>query len=631
MVDLLFKDSPRVGSPVDLIFGLTEAPTIPQVFATLAGAFSPLTFAARTGSKEKATLTGVFAPLTLTSLAKYDSNTARPTVGQVAQYWQIATHGEVGVQNSMQLAVSSPLGRQGRWQRANAVLSATSALHKASLRVSTQRSNVYQQALRVPPSERTVRFDNTDRSSRQSLSTQFQSGLRRQSDLLTIPLQGAIHDRRTQIAARWQTAIPLEVGVTGKAGVGQRRNVGWTSRFQEAMQPIPGAYMPPVTPPVDQRCYIPDPNLLFANPWVADGNLLFYCVRSVVVPPTPGETVVVPIRRVYMVFNNATLRRIDGNIFIPTFDMTLGIDADSWTWGISASLPAEQLANIEPSSAGDPVDIEITVNGVAYRALVESISRERQFGQATIRIGCRGRSALLDAPYSPVQTFGHSIDRTAQQLMNDVLTTNNVSLGWAVNWSPVDWLVPANVFGHQGTYMSALNQIAAAAGAYVQPHATDKAVNVLLKYPEAPWNWATAITPDYQLPAAVTTRESITWQEKARYNRVYVSGSGAGVLGQVSRAGTLGNVVAPMVTDALITQAAAARQRGIPVLSNTGRMADIRLSLPVLAETGIIMPGKFVDFVDGAVTRRGIVRGVQVSVGMPEIFQTIAVETHINA
>lgn len=331
-----------------------------------------------------------------------------------------------------------------------------------------------------------------------------------------------------------------------------------------------------------------------------------------------------------MVFNNATLRRVDGNIFIPTFDMSLGIDADSWTWAISASLPAGELANIEPSSDGDPVEVEVTVNGVAYRALVESISRERQFGKSSIRIGCRGRSALLDAPYTPVKSFGNqSGPRTAQQLMNDVLTVNGVSNGWSVNYKPVDWLVPTNVFSHQGTYMSALNQIAAAAGAYIQPHATDKTVNVLLRYPEAPWNWATAVTPDYQLPAGVTTRESITWQEKARYNRVFVSGTGAGVLGQVSRAGTAGDVLAPMVTDSLITTAAAARQRGIAALASTGRMAEVKLSLPVLAETGIIMPGKFVDFVDGSVTRRGIVRNVQVSIGLPEIFQTIDVETHI--
>ena len=39
----------------------------------------------------------------------------------------------------------------------------------------------------------------------------------------------------------------------------------------------------------------------------------------------------------------------------------------------------------------------------------------------------------------------------------------------------------------------------------------------------------------------------------------------------MTRAGTAGDVLAPMVVDALITQAAAARQRGIAVLADTGR------------------------------------------------------------
>lgn len=44
---------------------------------------------------------------------------------------------------------------------------------------------------------------------------------------------------------------------------------------------------------------------------------------------------------------------------------------------------------------------------------------------------------------------------------------------------------------------------------------------------------------------------------------MFVSGQDVGVLGQVTRAGTAGDVLAPMVVDALITEAAAARQRGV--------------------------------------------------------------------
>ena len=343
----------------------------------------------------------------------------------------------------------------------------------------------------------------------------------------------------------------------------------------------------------------------------------------------PTETTIIPIKRVYIVINSASLRRVDGNIHIPTFNMSLNLDVDSWTWGFSASLPAEALSSIEPASTGAPVEVEAMVNGVAYRALVESVSRSRSFGKASISIQGRGKAALLDNPYSPTSNFTNDQARTAQQIMGDVLSVNGVPMDWFVDWGVTDWLVPANVFSHQGSYMSALNAVAGSIGAYIQPHASQLQLSVLPRYPSTPWSWS-GRTPDFELPADVTVTEGIAWTEKARYNRVFVSGVQQGVLGQVTRTGTAGDLLAPMITDALITHADAARQRGLSVLANTGRQATVSLTLPVLAETGIITPGKFVRYVDGATTRVGIVRSVGVEIGSPDIFQTLGIETHVN-
>ncbi len=81
-----------------------------------------------------------------------------------------------------------------------------------------------------------------------------------------------------------------------------------------------------------------------------------------------------------------------------------------------------------------------------------------------------------------------------------------------------------------------------------------------------------------------------------------------------------------MVVDPLITEAAAARQRGLAVLADTGRQIEISLRLPVLAETGIIKPGAFVEYQDGTVTRLGMVRSTQVEAGLPEVWQTLGVQ-----
>lgn len=307
----------------------------------------------------------------------------------------------------------------------------------------------------------------------------------------------------------------------------------------------------------------------------------------------------------------------------------MSLDADSWTWSFSASVPGYALADIEPED-GVPVAVQATINGVPYRFVVESIARERTFGRSDLRIGGRGRAAVLDAPYAPIMSFSNEFGRTAQQITNDILVDNGVPLGWDVEWNPDDWNVPAGVFNHQGSYISALNQVVGSISAYLQPHNTDEVLRVLSRYPVAPWDWA-GVTPDFDLPAAVMSRESIEWRDKPRYNRVYVMGQQVGVNGRVTRAGTAGDYLAPSVVDPLITQAVAARQRGISVLSDTGRIATVGLRLPVLAETGIIKPGNFVRYTDGGTERIGITRSVQVEVGLPSIWQTIGVETHVES
>lgn len=395
------------------------------------------------------------------------------------------------------------------------------------------------------------------------------------------------------------------------------------------MRPGAGTSPGPVIPPVGDPCYVPpegdEVHLLFVEHGPADTDLVFVCERH---GTDPGAVVVVPIKRVYVVLNESSLRRVDGDIALPTFQMSMSLDVDSWTWSFSASLPGRALPDLEPASPGQPVLVEATVNGVPYRFQIERFSRDRSFNVDGLKISGRGLGALLDSPHAPILTFGNSEARTAQQLMNDVLTDNGVPIGWDIDWQAVDWSVPAGLFSHQGPYISALNTIAAAAGSYIQPHPTDQVLHVMPRYPDLPWNWGDVI-PHYEIPSAVSTVENIEWVEKARYNRVFVSGVQGGVLGQVTRGGTDGGLVAPMVTDPLITTEAAARQRGIPVLANTGSQANVTLRMPVLPETGIILPGKYVRYVDGGTTHLGIARSVSVDVNSPETWQTIALETHV--
>lgn len=401
------------------------------------------------------------------------------------------------------------------------------------------------------------------------------------------------------------------------------------THWQDARRPPPGRSWWPAQPPEPpELCYDPA-ELGVLDLGLDDGTglgvLAFLCKHDT---PPPGA-IVVPVRRVYIVTNDIQLIRVAGSVPLPAHAFALSLDADSWTWQWSATLHASTLAAITPATLGTPVEVQATINSVPYRLLIERVQRNRQFAQERINVSGRGLAAILDAPYAPVMDFGNPAGaRSAQQLTGDVLTVNGVPMDWNVDWGLTDWAVPAGTWQHQGSYISALNAIAQAAGGYVQPHATAQTLRILHRYPLAPWDWTT-VTPDVELPLAVTSVEGIEWVKKPAYNRVYVSGAdGSGILGQVSIAGTPGDQAAPMVTDALITHLDAARQRGRAILSDTGPQALVTLTLPVLPETGLILPGQFVRRTDGSTSVQGYVRGTSLQWSRPRMRQTIEVQTH---
>lgn len=449
------------------------------------------------------------------------------------------------------------------------------------------------------------------------------------------PLRAAVSDgwitlfrtRRPELVAPWgdgQRTVTL-LGTDFESG--RAIHIARTIPWEEARRPPPGVSVFVVVPPARPPCYNPlpgDPVILrFQDLATVAADLRFRCPNWT---PPGGGTVVIPIRRIYMQTNTISVVIADTGQPIVSRNLRLSLDADSWVWGWSAVVNADHLAVLSPS--GGQVELLATINGTAFRLAVERIRRERTFGKAALSISGRGRAAWLADPYADIVTRTNAEARTAQQLMADALTENGISLGWALDWQITDWLVPAGAWSHTGTAMEACLAIASAAGAYIQAHRTDQRLAVLPRYPSVPWSWG-SVTPDIQIPEDVCVTEGIEWVDKPAYNTVFVSGQDGGILAHVTRGGTAGDKPAPMITDALTTHADAGRQRGISILSDTGRQKLISLSLPVLPETGIIVPGKFVRYTEGGTQHIGLTRAVEVGPEFPKLRQTITVESHV--
>lgn len=543
-----------------------------------------------------------------------------------------------------QEATPLPLECSSTWVPSTPMpLSVTQAIVDATPLPDVQVSTAWEEAARAGLQRRTswqpaqrLQVDQVAIVAQQSAPLRFQRSTGWQGAQAERPPTTTMRWQETarvhrKLTTDWQEAAPVHRAITSRAHDAAGLVRSWVLPWEEAKRPPPGhsVITPPVIPP--DLCYTPPAGdhvpLVFTTAWDGSTELTFVCDNHTT---PPGGTVVVPIQEVYMISNDVSLVLASDGTVIPTRSFSLSLDYTSWSWSFTARVPRAALPIFDMDAGGDPKVLTATVNGTEFSIIAESVASDRQFNTADVTITGRGLIAGLADPYAPTLTFGNpDADRTAQQLVADVLTINGVPLGWAVDWQLTDWLVPAAAWSFQGTYMAAVQAIAAAAGGYVQPTGNDQTVRILPLFPTAPWTWD-ALVPDYSLPAAVVSHEGITWSDLPDYNRVFVSGTnGSGVLGDVKRAGTAGDFEKPMVTDQLITHADAARQRGIAELAVGGRSALVSLKLPVLTATGVILPGKTVGYVDGAVTRKGIVRSVAIEAGFPTVYQTIGVETHV--
>ncbi|WP_234197143.1 hypothetical protein [Pseudacidovorax sp. NFM-22] len=620
-MDLLFQQAPAADG--QLVFGDDGAP--PGGDATVGG-FIALRLPALAGRVQVVHAVGgalVALRPTLSGGVRYLSNTERPLVGKSAVRFQQSAQRADGVRDA-----AGPSGRQ---------LHGVVDLSQAAQPLSGRLSGRFAAAVSAGDLS-TVRAGQASALGGRGAS-RFQRALGA-SAWRSARFQGALgrgeqHDFRFQRAdergGRWRStagpALARAVSLLAPIGPAHPLQIGAVGRFQDARRPPAGIWIRPGPQPEDP-CYLPSAELLFAEAWTGSPDLLFICERHS--PEPPAGTVVVPIRRIYAVKNSIVLTRVDTSEPIPATGFGLNLDADSWDWQWSAQVPGRYLPVVTPADPRAPLDVLAVVNGTAFRLCIEQRGRERRFGSDQIRVSGRGRAARLDAPYSPVRNHVASSALTIQQLLGHVLSDNGVGIGWAVEFGGTDWLVPADTWSLQGTYIAGVLDIAQAAGAIVQPHRTEQTLRVLPRYPAAPWAWS-ELAPDFELPAAAVQVEGVEWQQKADYDRVFVAGTtAAGVLGQVTRAGTAGSNVAPMVTHSLITHADAARQRALPVLADTGPQALVTLSLQVLPETGLILPNQLVRYVDAGQERLGLVRSMSLDWRRPRLRQSITLETHLE-
>lgn len=275
----------------------------------------------------------------------------------------------------------------------------------------------------------------------------------------------------------------------------------------------------------------------------------------------------------------SVVRMPDGTpIDVDSVDMSASID--SWCWQLRMQLhDPSQLSLLKPDGNG-PKIVQVTMNTYVWTMIIEGWEYNRQFPEMGVTVIGRSQTALLSSDYIATRSMSFEDALSAQQLaMREI---NDRKLPYTINWTGLDWLVPAGAWYYQDmTPIDVIAQIAAARGAVLQSDPANAALIVQSRYPKSPWTWS-AQTADVALPADWVRDVSSQQQTKPMYDAVIIAGQAQGVLAKVTRQGAAGETFATQVVDQLNVSADVATERGRNILSDRGVQELVNLTLPLM-------------------------------------------------
>lgn len=340
---------------------------------------------------------------------------------------------------------------------------------------------------------------------------------------------------------------------------------------------------------------------------------------------------------VIFVTNSVSLTRSDNGREIKMLGFSVGIDSNSYTWSFSATVPLSELSKVDTAHE-QRIVVDFTCNGNLWRFILDDCSDSVSFGESSLTIKGKSRAMLLAHPYATQRGFKFDTAMSARQIAESELNRNGVASGFTLDWQLAGvngWNVPANTYSYTGkTPINSLQWIAEAAGGFINADMSADILHVLAHYPIPSWEWA-AQTPSIELTQSLITSRSRGRVNKPAYNGVTLYGendNGIGAL--IKRTGTSGGYQPPMITSDLMTDQDAAISRGKMILSDTGDIGNIGISMPLVADVGVLKPSTLIGVNDGE-SWVGMVRGTTITGRLSsnralEIDQSIDVERHFD-
>ena len=553
---------------------------------------------------------------------QWDANVSRVTRAALQTCWQQGKRLAGGVVSAWEQARPQRSGAIARWQEARPLAAGArthwqeSVRHRALVRSHWQAASVLRSGVRTG-------WEETQRLRGGSVVRwQEAAGLRH-------ALRSGWQETqrlRAVLQTGWDDGLRLRASLGLGFGAAVPVRVRLQAVWQEAMRPRSGVSPDPALPPSKDPCYDPATlgRLVLSELADGGGRLVFVCERGGKPDPETPQFVI-PLLRVYMTVHTIDAVLLPGMERLPLKGITVSSDDDGFGWNLTASGPADPLLDMLSPVNGEPKQVKVSIDGIDFVFAVEQPERSRRFLEHAVQVRGSSVTALLGAPHVAESAWSTSVTMTAQQIILQALQFTGVDLDWRID----DWLVPTAAWSHRGTPLSVAQRVAEAAGAVLRSHRTLPTLQVAPRFPRVPWEWGAA-TPNVVMPGQIITTDSLQSTAGVEFNAVYVSGSVQGaIVGHVVRTGTIGDVLAPEVSDRLVTDVVSARQRGISVLSAAALKRRQTMTVPLLTggtNPGLILPGYLIQVQEPGETWRGLVRGITVTTGVPTVRQQLVVE-----
>lgn len=285
------------------------------------------------------------------------------------------------------------------------------------------------------------------------------------------------------------------------------------------------------------------------------------------------------------VFNKVKFFRVSDGVEIKLESFNVGIDTDSFCWSFSGTVPPAEMQKVNVFDE-ELIEVELQINELlVFRFLLETFDDSKEFNNGSVSISGKSKSVLLSDPYSDTISHKFESQMTSRQIAQYELLRAGQENSFALDWQLISdngWLIPANTFSYiDKTIINNLTTIADAGGGFVTSHPNLRQISILPKYDVAPWNW-TKDLPKITLSDKDIYSRNIKRKTLPPYTGIYVSGEKVGVTDFIRRAATSGAYQAPMHISNLITEHSVGRAKGIEILSNTGKIANISITTPLI-------------------------------------------------